>query len=423
MPAAAPSHAPSVRGLAGTDPATRLAAGRLWATSRMPYFAAALFALQPVSAPGLATFAVDAAWRLYIDPATVAAWSVEEIGAVLIHEVLHLLRDHAGRAQDQGVTDQTAAAWNAACDAEINDDLVEAELPLPGDPILPSTLGKPSGQLAETYYRPKRQSQALRPDCGSGAHGRPRVHDLVASAGDPDGDAGADVSIGIDPLEAVSIRHQTAAAVLASDQKSPGRVPAGLRRWAGDALQPVVDWRREFATLIRRAAYESSGKVDYRQGRRNRRAAARPELILPGLIRPVPSVAVVIDTSGSIDAGDLSTAVAEIDGITAAIGARQRRVTVFAVDAEVQAISRAARGRDIELAGGGGTDMGRGLDAAAALRPRPHVIVVLTDGWTPWPNRPPAGARVIVGLIGSDAAESDTVPAWARPLRIPGACQ
>jgi predicted metal-dependent peptidase len=397
--------------LTGTEAGTRLAAGRLWAATRMPYFATALFALRPVAAPGLATFAVDTGWRLYVDPATAGDWTIEEIGAVLIHEVLHLLRDHASRGQDQGVNDRTAAAWNTACDAEINDDLVEAALPLPGEPILPSTLGRRPGQLAETYYRSRRRARG--PDCGSGVHGRPRPHEAEALAGDPD--AGLD---GIDPLEAAGIRRQAAAAVLAAAGKSPGSVPAGLQRWASIELEPVVDWRRELAACVRRATYETAGRVDYSPGRRNRRAAAVSPVILPGLVRPVPSVAVVIDTSGSVDEEELSAAVAEVGGITAAIGARQHRVTVFAVDEEVQAVSRAAGGRDIQLAGGGGTDMGKGLAAAAALRPRPHVVVVLTDGWTPWPARPPAGATVVVGLIGAEATAPDTLPAWAHAVRI-----
>ena len=41
--------------------------------------------------------------------------------------------------------------------------------------------------------------------------------------------------------------------------------------------------------------------------------------------------------------------------------------------------------------------MGAGIAAAAALRPRPAVTVVLTDGYTPWPERAPKGIRVVVG--------------------------
>jgi hypothetical protein len=59
--------------------------------------------------------------------------------------------------------------------------------------------------------------------------------------------------------------------------------------------------------------------------------------------------------------------------------------------------------------------MGKGIAACEALRPRHGAIVVLTDGYTPWPKEAPS-IRTIVCLIG-DIAES-TVPAWATTVRI-----
>ena len=57
---------------------------RLVAYNQMPYYAAGLFALMPVAAPGLGTFAVDKHWRLYMDPAMlVEGWTAREAGAVL----------------------------------------------------------------------------------------------------------------------------------------------------------------------------------------------------------------------------------------------------------------------------------------------------------------------------------------------------
>jgi hypothetical protein len=73
--------------------------------------------------------------------------------------------------------------------------------------------------------------------------------------------------------------------------------------------------------------------------------------------------------------------------------------------------------RQVQLTGGGGTDMGAGIAAACALRPRPAVTVVLTDGYTPWPSQPPKGTRVVAGLLGEGAPEA---PGWARTVRIPG---
>ena len=63
--------------------------------------------------------------------------------------------------------------------------------------------------------------------------------------------------------------------------------------------------------------------------------------------------------------------------------------------------------------------MGEGIAAAVCLRPRPQVIIVLTDGYTPWPAGPPAGVSVVVGLVGLDAvAPAPEVPRWARAVRI-----
>ena len=49
---------------------------------------------------------------------------------------------------------------------------------------------------------------------------------------------------------------------------------------------------------------------------------------------------------------------------------------------------------------------GRGIAAAAALRPRPGVTVVLTDGYTPWPRPVRQGMRVVIALLGEQAPEA-----------------
>ena len=51
-----------------------LQAARVLATRGQPYLAVALHSLVLRSAHGLGTFAVDPAWRLYVDPAVLATW-------------------------------------------------------------------------------------------------------------------------------------------------------------------------------------------------------------------------------------------------------------------------------------------------------------------------------------------------------------
>jgi len=196
--------------------------------------------------------------------------------------------------------------------------------------------------------------------------------------------------------------------------KQAGTVPGGLLRWAQEILSPKVNWRAVLAAELRRAVAEVSGAVDYSYRRPSRRAAVAGDVVLPALRRPVPEVAVVCDTSGSMTEDLLAEALAEVEGLMRALG-MARQVRVLACDTAVGPAQRVNSARQVQLVGGGGTNMGTGIAAAAALRPRPAVTVVLTDGYTPWPARAPKGMRVVIGLLGSGAPDA---PAWARSVRV-----
>jgi predicted metal-dependent peptidase len=138
-------------------------------------------------------------------------------------------------------------------------------------------------------------------------------------------------------------------------------------------------------------------------------------VILPALRRPLPTVAIVIDTSASMSEPLLGEVVGEVEGILRGVGLGRSRVHILACDAEAHKVQRVTSARQVQLFGGGGTNMGAGIDSAYGLRPRPAVIVVLTDGYTPWPVAGPKGARVVVGLVG----DGDwPVPDWAKLVRI-----
>src|SRR5215207_3935375 len=89
-----------------------LQAARVRASYQRAYFAPALFSLVPVRTDMIASMAVDRYWRLYYNDDWVAAHSVEENAAVLIHEVSHLLREHEARKQAAAVRNDTL--WNTA---------------------------------------------------------------------------------------------------------------------------------------------------------------------------------------------------------------------------------------------------------------------------------------------------------------------
>ena len=129
----------------------RLAAARMTACKRFPYFRVGIMRLVFQPAPGLGTLGVSPGWVVLYDPAVVDAWTVGALATVLVHELMHLLRRHASRQEASKID---PAAYNLCADMEINDDLVEAHLEMPGDsdPVTPASLGQPNGLSAEEYY-------------------------------------------------------------------------------------------------------------------------------------------------------------------------------------------------------------------------------------------------------------------------------
>ncbi|MFJ8648623.1 VWA-like domain-containing protein [Streptomyces sp. NPDC093546] len=384
---------------------TKLLAARYRAASDRPYLASALYALTVVPSRDVPTMGVDRHWRCYVSPAFVDATPVPELAAVWIHEAAHLLRDHHGRADRLPAADQRDHhRVNVAQDCEINDDLIADGLPLPAGRMEPRLFNLPTGRLFEEYVT-RLPPEVRTHDCGSGAHGKPLPWELPATGGPARlGDA-----------EAQALRRHTAEAMRAH-RRGRGTLPAGWQRWADEVLEPTVDWRQALRGAVREAAAWAGGAVDYTYRRPSRRTPALRGVVLPSLRRPLPRVAVVIDTSGSMGDDDLAAALAEITGVLREVGVRGNRVTVLACDADVHAVSRVTSADQIALGGGGGTDMRVGIASALATPDRPNIVIVLTDGYTPWPDETPS-CRLIAALIGADAPAP---PGWVETVRVPG---
>lgn len=419
----------------------KLAAAKLWLVSAprpgtptgrtitdtprdLPYLAHALYALVPLPCPDIPTMTVDERWRISVNPHWLATATVPEVGAQLAHAVWHVLSDHAGRARDLDVDRSTATAWDRAADVALRptlgaDRVVPDEFPEPADiPALP-------GRSAEEYYAmltglpataaddgdpgdaggPGGPGDATSPElggCGSGADGIPRGHEL-----------GPDLDVGeVDRLAAREIRRLVAIEYREHGQRR-GDTPGDALRWVRSILEPTVPWEPLLSGAVRRAVGWAAGRGDATYSRPSRRSSSVPQVVLPGWHRPVPRVALVVDTSGSVDDGLLARALGEVDGVIGALGLPGSSVTVYSVDAAVHTAQPVRRARDARLVGAGGTDLRVGLRAVEAQRPRPDVVVVFTDGGTPWPSTPPPGSAVIVALLSRAGEQPPPTPPWA----------
>jgi predicted metal-dependent peptidase len=398
----------------------KLYAARLQAARARPYLATARFALHTVESRQVPTMSVDRYWRCYVSPGFVDRMPVEELAGVWVHEVSHLLRDHHGRsdrvAKELGLSGPGERLhMNIAADFEINDDIYGDGLAWPRGAAHPGLLQLPAGQLMEDYLRlfrlgPRLQEMAWL-DCGSGADGLEREWEL-----------GPDGAHALSRQEQDGVRYRVAQGI----KGRPGHAPEGWRRWAEEAFHPPQPWRELLGAAVRSAASGGGAGEDYSYGRPARRSAGVPGVVLPSLRRRPPRVSVIIDTSGSVSDAELGSALLEVAAISRAVGGRRDLVTVVPCDAAARIAHPLCRGEGIPLLGGGGTDLRTGFATALRTRPRPDVVVALTDGQTPWPEARPA-CRTVVGLFsrsgGSwDEEDPDYVPpappAWARVVRI-----
>ncbi|MFE5328900.1 VWA-like domain-containing protein [Embleya sp. NPDC056575] len=399
----------------------KLYAARLYAARTRPYLATALYALHVVESRTVSTMAVDRHWRCYVSPVFVARTPEEELASVWVHEVSHLLRDHHGRsdrvARERGLTGRgDRLRMNLAADCEINDDAFDDGLPRPEGAVLPSLFGLSEGELMETYLREIVMGLVTRDlawlDCGSGADGLDREWDL-----------GPDGAHGLSEHERDAVRFRVAQGI----RGRPGHASKSWRRWAEEVFHPPQPWRQLLGAAVRSAVAGAGGADDYTYGRPARRSAGVPGVVLPSLRRKPPRVAVVVDTSASVSDAELGSALLEVAAISRAVGGRRDLVTVVSCDAAARLVQPLCDGEGITLLGGGGTDLRSGFAKALRRSPRPDVVVVLTDGQTPWPSSRPS-CRTVVGLFprirdysaNEDDPEytPDLPPDWAHVVTI-----
>jgi len=355
--------------------------------------------------------AVDAQWRLYIDPRVLDAWDPDELLCCLAHETWHLVLRHAQRAKERGIHGSDLRIWGFAADLVVNAMLREASFKVPDGMLLPEQFNFPTGLTVDEYFelllqkdeQPKQESGG-----GSCADGDPREweHPEDAPAGNEEADPG--------PPSAIEeeLTARVVAQELQEHERSCGNGSSLLARWAAKQLRPPkIRWQHVLAGSIRAAVAEAAGLIDYSYRRPSRRQGMS-RVVLPSMRKHIPKVAVVVDTSSSMEKHDLTAAMSEVAGVLRAAGSG---VTLFSCDSVASKAQRIFNIGAARLVGGGGTDMGAGLEAAAALRPRPDVTIVLTDCYTPWPNEKPCCGRVIIGSV---ARSRYPTPHWARLIMI-----
>lgn len=437
----------------------KIQGARILLAHTRPYLSALLWAMIPVARTkesGLMTMAVDRYGRWYINVEEVEKWTIPHIALGILHECNHLLRRHHDRMQmfEDWITPDGTSLANWGGDLEINDGLKEEAdafgTVLPKDWLCPATFGFADGLLAEEYCdkllkkaqkdgrcfhmtHPGQGGQKNKNSGGSGegdSKGNSGQNKAGGGVGTgrcgscsgtskesweddaPKGtDNGTSSTPGLTSSEIDILRRHVAQSVK-EHNASRGTVPAGWKRWAeAELAPPKVPWTKELAAVVRRAHADAAGMVDYSWKRISRRSTK--QILLPGLRQPKVEAIGVIDTSGSMGEGDLSAALREFAGVMKVVGLEGMRY--LSVDAAASAVKRVFKASQVDLVGGGGTDMRVGIEAALKSKPLPNYIIVFTDGYTPWPDEAPKNTKIIAVLT---QEKSPKPPNWIRALYV-----
>jgi len=160
---------------------------------------------------------------------------------------------------------------------------------------------------------------------------------------------------------------------------------------------------------VRRALRDSTlGRYDRIYRRPHRRQACYGEFIMPCFYQPRPRPGFLIDTSSSMEDSQLARAVAELGGLTRQLG-YGADVVVACCDAAVHNVRKVFSSTEVELYGGGGTDIGVGIRAFIERGTDPiDLLVIVTDCRTPWPAKAPPFPVITI------RAGDGTPPPWGN---------
>ena len=368
------------------------------------FFASALLQTKFVEDP-----TCDTAWTDMVvigyNPEFVEGLDVPTAKFVIIHELMHILLKHGLR---RGSRDPER--WNKACDYAINIMLKKLGFTIWKWALIDA---KYDGMSAEQIYAAREQEEGKKGKSKGQGQGQGQPGQGTGKPSEKpeqsQGGLGGDLRPvpAHTPEQAAAIDHAISKTIARASAiaREHGVMPGSLSTIVGATYDDPVPWEQVLIDYMTACVGQ-----DENWSKRNRRYH---DAILPShKSNGMDELTIVADSSGSMFSKAVFERVAvAVNHIVTVIKPMTVRV-VWADDKDCQNIDVFEDGAEVVLhpKGGGGTDMRKPLIFAEQYDP--EVVLLLTDGYTPWPEVE-TPFPLIVGCT-TDAA----CPEWAGVVRV-----
>ena len=366
--------------------------------------------------------------RIAFSPKFMEELSDKELEFVLMHEILHVVLRHCARGKNYD-----PFLFNIACDIVVNSNIMHSNC----DDKTSITLKKygesmhltPSGEegykftAEEVYEQLLQQQKKAQKKSGEGKEGGNASGKSKGANSD-----GKSVAGGFDDhtkwkgeerdeerdLWEKRLRDACEAVEIRQACTGRGTLPMGAERKLKELRRAQTDWRQVLSEFVQEEI------CDYSFSPPDRRFDESP-FYLPDFNEKDESISKIlfmIDTSGSMSDDMVTAAYSEVRGAIEQFGGKLQGWLGF-FDAEVippKPFETEDEFKVIKAKGGGGTDFGvifKYIEEKMSEEP-PVSIIVLTDGYAPFPKETQARGIPVLWLLNNENIN----PPWGKVARI-----
>ena len=283
--------------------------------------------------------------------------SEDETVGLLAHEVMHVVLQHC---EDHGPNYDDHTMCNIAMDIAINHTLTDNGFKLPeGGVPLEDRFRNMAWRDIYNIIKDEDEYQ--------GMAGKWGLEDVIENSNMSDAEK--------EELRD-KIKQMTIQAAEAAQNMAPGSVPGEIERLIKEIRTSKVDWKEYLA-----ATMQSRYPEDYTMNQPNKKFLSGYDLYLPSMMgTSVGTIAVHIDSSGSVHKDELEQFLGELNEISAHYLPEQ--VIILTGDAAVAAVTIYDGGEeitDLDATGGGGTSFAPSFQYLEENDIVPDQMLVFSD--------------------------------------------